>query len=55
MRRLGKHGRLIGIDQDAEAIAAGHKTLEPFADKVTVVRSNYENMLPCFMTLALRR
>ena len=53
--RLGKHGRLIGIDQDADAIAAATKRLEPFADKVTVVRSNYENIDPCFMTLALRR
>ena len=42
--RLGKHGRLIGIDQDADAIAAATKRLEPFADKVTVVRSNYENI-----------
>lgn len=43
-RRLGEHGRLIGIDQDADAIAAATKRLEPFADKVTVVRSNYENI-----------
>lgn len=40
-KRLGEGGRLIGIDQDAAAIMAGTKRLEPFADKVTVVRSNY--------------
>lgn len=40
-KRLGDGGRLIGIDQDAAAIEAGTKRLEPFRDKVTVVRSNY--------------
>lgn len=40
-KRLGDGGRLIGIDQDAAAIEAGTKRLEPFLDKVTVVRSNY--------------
>lgn len=42
--KLGPKGRLIGIDQDEEAIAAATKRLEPFADKVTIVRSNYVNM-----------
>lgn len=40
-KRLGKHGRLIGIDQDSAAIEAGTQRLEPFKDKVTIVRSNY--------------
>lgn len=43
-KRLGDGGRLIGIDQDAAAIEAGTKRLEPFSDKVTVVRSNYCDM-----------
>ncbi len=37
-------GRLIGIDQDADAIVAATKRLEPYADKVTIVRNNYCNM-----------
>lgn len=42
--RLTGAGRLIGIDQDANAIAAAGKRLEPFADRVTIIRSNYREM-----------
>ncbi|MDD3241085.1 MAG: 16S rRNA (cytosine(1402)-N(4))-methyltransferase RsmH [Lachnospira sp.] len=42
--RLLEKGRLIGIDQDADAIAAATKRLEPFKDRVTIVRNNYCNM-----------
>lgn len=40
-KRLGEHGRFIGIDQDAEAIEAAGLHLAEFGDKVTIVRSNY--------------
>lgn len=43
-KRLGENGRLIGIDQDAEALAAAEKRLEPFAGIVTLVKSNYAQM-----------
>ena len=39
--RLGTGGRLIGFDQDDAAVEAAGKRLEPFRDKVTVVRANY--------------
>ena len=42
--RLSEQGRLIGIDQDVDAIAAATKRLEPFKDKVTIIRSNYCEM-----------
>lgn len=42
--RLSEKGRMIGIDQDADAILAAGKRLEEFKDKVTIVRSNYANM-----------
>ena len=41
--RLGDKGRLIGVDQDTDAIAAASKRLEPFKEKVTIIHSNYEN------------
>ena len=40
-RRLGKNGRLIGIDQDGDAVRAASFRLEEFKDQVTVVRRNY--------------
>ena len=42
-KRLDK-GRLIGIDQDADAIVAATERLQAYKDKVTIVRSNYSDM-----------
>ena len=43
-RRLSDKGHLIGIDQDAAAIAAAGRRLEPYADKVSIIRSNFCDM-----------
>ena len=45
LQRLGDGGRLIGIDQDAAAIEAAKERLGEFGDKVTIIRSNYCNMV----------
>ena len=45
-RRLSSTGRLIGIDQDADAIEAAGRRLEGFGEKVTIIRSNYRDMKP---------
>lgn len=42
-KRLGEKGRLIGIDQDADAIRAAGERLKEFGDKVTIIRNNYCN------------
>ncbi len=44
VKRLTDGGRLIGIDQDGDAIEAAAKRLEPYKDRVTIVRSNYAQM-----------
>lgn len=41
--RLSKEGHLYGIDQDAAAIEAATERLEPFKDRVTIIRDNYSN------------
>lgn len=40
-KKLSPKGRLIGIDQDGEALQAAKERLEEFKDRVTLVRSNY--------------
>ena len=41
---LMQGGRLIGIDQDREALQAAGERLSPYKDRVTLVHSNYENI-----------
>ena len=38
-QRLGKYGRLIGIDQDEDAIKAATDRLKEYRDKVTIVKA----------------
>ncbi|MCR5736407.1 MAG: 16S rRNA (cytosine(1402)-N(4))-methyltransferase RsmH [Eubacterium sp.] len=40
-KRLSEKGRLIGIDQDGDALEAARKRLSEFEDRITLVRSNY--------------
>lgn len=54
-KRLGTYGRLIGIDQDGDAIQAATERLKAYEDKVTVVRSNYENIKTVLGDLGIER
>lgn len=40
-RRLTEGGRLIGVDRDRTALAAAKECLAPYADRVTLVHSNF--------------
>ncbi|HEY3365805.1 MAG TPA: 16S rRNA (cytosine(1402)-N(4))-methyltransferase RsmH [Symbiobacteriaceae bacterium] len=44
VRRLGPVGRLVGLDQDENALAAAGEKLGPFAGQVTLVKTNFEHI-----------
>lgn len=54
-KQLSDKGRLIGIDQDEDAIAAASKRLEEFKDRVTIVRSNYSDMKNVLRELGIEK
>lgn len=54
-KRLSDKGRLIGIDQDADAIKAAGERLAEFGDKVTIVRSNYSDMKNVLHSLGIEK
>ena len=51
--RLSDKGRLIGIDQDEDAIEAATKRLAQFKQRVTIVRDNYEYFQEILSTLSI--
>ncbi len=42
--KLGANGKVLGIDQDINAVNAATKRLEAFKDKVIVVNDNFKNI-----------
>ncbi len=55
VKRLGPGGRLIGIDQDGDAIRAASERLRDYEDKVTIVRSNYAQMREILSEMSIER
>ncbi|MDR0856510.1 MAG: 16S rRNA (cytosine(1402)-N(4))-methyltransferase RsmH [Clostridiales bacterium] len=45
LERLSPHGRLIGIDRDGDAIAHNADSLSAFADRLTLVRGNFHDII----------
>lgn len=44
LERIGPEGKLIGFDQDPEALAEARKVLEGFGDRAMVVNDNFTNI-----------
>lgn len=52
-KRLGDGGRLIGFDQDGDAIAAASERLREYEDRVTIIRSNFRYMKDELMKIGI--
>lgn len=52
-KHLGESGRLIGIDQDEDAVKAASERLKEYRDYITIVRSNYENIKTVLQDLGI--
>lgn len=55
LSRLGEKGSYIGIDQDSDAIIAASKRLEKFGRRLTIIRSNYEDIKEVAYRLGIER
>ena len=53
-RRMSATGRFIGIDQDEAAIAAAGERLREFGERVTIIRSNYCDMVPRLQEIGIQ-
>jgi 16S rRNA (cytosine1402-N4)-methyltransferase len=55
LRKTTPHGRLIGIDQDKEALEIAAKRLEKYKERVTLVHDNFRNLKTIVNGLGITR
>lgn len=53
--KLGAEGRFVGIDQDEDAVTISKERLSGFGQKVTIVRSNYSDMVNVLHNLGIEK
>lgn len=54
-RHLSSKGKLIGIDQDQDAIKVASERLSEFGEKVTIVRDNYQKIKQILSELGIEK
>ena len=54
-KRLSEGGRLIGIDRDAAAIEAAGERLKSYAERVQLIRGNYEDTARILAELGIKK
>lgn len=54
VEKLNNNGRLIGIDQDQEAITAATKKLKKYEKSVDIIHNNYVNLLQVLFNLNIK-
>ncbi len=52
--KLSDKGRLYGVDQDEDAIAAASERLKPFKDRVTIIKSNYREAVGILKNMGVK-
>ena len=55
LKRMGKDGKLIAFDQDADAIAASKIRLKDYIDRITFVNENFKNFASVLEDLGVER
>lgn len=55
LKKLNDSGKLIGIDQDYDAVSFASQRLKEFGDRAVIVRDNYCNVLNILKTLGISR
>ncbi len=53
--KLKAEGRFVGIDQDEDAVTVSKERLSKFGQKVTIVRSNYSDMVNVLHNLGIEK
>lgn len=54
-KRLSKSGRLIGFDQDEDAVREAEKRLNEYRDHVTILHKNYCNMREALLDIGIHQ
>ncbi len=52
--KLSDKGRLYGVDQDEDAIAAASERLKPFKDRVAIIKSNYREAVGILKNMGVK-